>query len=204
MRATRAREAAILWLCSAACSGSSSASSASDAAAFDATTPDGAAPADGGTLGDGRLPPIVELNADAPGGGMSVQCGSTTCSPPAAGAAVSLAACCLPDGGCGASFGMSPLADPEGGAAACLDTDPGTLDPSCPSTTTMGFHMQGCCSVAGVCGVDLSIIGLGCISSIPGLAMADAGPPLPCGDAAASSTQGSGDAAAQDADGAPE
>jgi hypothetical protein len=206
----RARGAAILWLCGAAfccaaCSGSSDSSSASDAAA-DATTPDGTASAEDGTLGDGRLPPIAELNADAPGGGMSVQCGATMCSPPAAGAVVSLGACCLPDGGCGASLGMLPAAGAGGAADSCLDTAPGTPDPTCPSMTTMGFLMKGCCSAVGVCGVDLSVIGLGCISSIsgfPGMAM-DAAPPQPCGDAATSGTPESVDAASQSADGAPE
>jgi hypothetical protein len=46
--------------------------------------------------------------------------------------------------------------------------------------------LSGCCSVSGVCGVDLSFAGLGCNPpSVFGFfLMMDTGAPQPCGDAA--------------------
>lgn len=194
----RLRSAVILWMCSAAACSSSNGSSSSSDVARDTTNTNDAASSDDASLGDGRLPPINELNEDAPGGAMSIQCGGQTCMAPA-GSPIGLSACCLADGGCGAAPGMFALSAAEGGASACLDTTPGTRDPSCPSKTTMGFPLKGCCSAAGVCGVDLSIIALGCNSSFGGspgmMTMVNAGPPQPCGDAAGSGPDASGDAA---------
>ena len=117
------------------------------------------------------------------------------------GAGFSLSACCLSDGGCGAGFGGLPIggAGPDGGAP-CIDTSAGTPDPSCPSMSLI-INLAGCCSNAHVCGVDLSILGLGCNStSLFGsiLGMGDAGPPKPCGDAGMQTTTG-GDSGVTDA-----
>jgi hypothetical protein len=132
-------------------------------------------------------------------GGQSVTCGSKTCTAPAGGM-IQNNACCLPDNSCGAfpdlsslgGFGGGGVSPPpsgdDGGGGGCLDVSPGTPDPSCPSQTIMGFPLTGCCSKAGVCGVDLSMGGLGCnslsalgpLASLGGLgggAPMDAGPP---------------------------
>jgi hypothetical protein len=145
-------------------------------------------------IGDGpigQLNPPTMTQAPAP-----IQCGSMTCNPPS-GTAFPLSACCLPDNGCGASFGGAAAAMFGGGGdagAICLNTSPGTPDPSCPSQTTMGFALPGCCATGGVCGVDLSMAGLGCNSlaalaslAPPGTASVggDGGPPQACGGAAA-------------------
>jgi len=82
---------------------------------------------------------------------------------------------------------------PSGGGT-CLDLTPGTPDPSCPSRDTMGFALAGRCSKAGVCGLDLSMGGLGCnaLTGLSGLSpggAVDAGSPQECGPGS-----GSGDA----------
>jgi hypothetical protein len=56
----------------------------------------------------------------------------------------------------------------------------------------MGFALAGCCSNAGVCGIDLTVGGLGCnpvsalgaLASIAGGGAMDAGPPQACGGGA--------------------
>jgi hypothetical protein len=53
----------------------------------------------------------------------------------------------------------------------------------------MGFSLAGCCAKAGVCGVDLTVGGLGCnpvsalgaLASLAGGGAMDAGPPQTCG-----------------------
>jgi hypothetical protein len=174
------------WLAVAACSSSSdSTPSASDSGASDGGATDATASNDAGV----RLP-IMQLN-DAPSG-QPIACGANMCSPPAGGI-IPLTPCCLPDNSCGASlgaFGMmggAPDAGDAGGGGGCLDTTAGTMDPSCPSQMVMGFPLTGCCSKAGVCGFDLSMVGLGCNSfagGIGGLGGMDAGPaaaPQACG-----------------------
>ena len=168
------------WLAVAACSSSNgstpSGSDASDVSPADASMPD-----------TGSNLPIVTLSEASPptSGGQSVTCGSKTCTAPAGGM-VQNNACCLPDNSCGAFPDLSslggggfggggvgaPPAPADGGGGGCLDVSPGTPDPSCPSQTVMGFALTGCCSKAGVCGVDLSIGGLGCnsLSALGGLA----------------------------------
>jgi hypothetical protein len=105
---------------------------------------------------------------------------------------LSLSACCLSDGGCGGGLGMlAALAG--GGGPACLDTSPGTSDPSCPSQPTpLGIALTGCCSATKICGADLSMLGLGCnsLSAFGGFLMTDSGPPRPCGDAGGRNTDG--------------
>jgi hypothetical protein len=122
-----------------------------------------------------------------------VMCGGKTCTAPQGGPIPNVA-CCLPDNSCGATpdlsgFGMGV---PAGGGGACLDVTPGTPDPSCPSQMAMGFPLNGCCSKAGVCGLDLSMGGLGCnaisafgaLGSLGGGMPMDAGPPQKCGSGA--------------------
>jgi hypothetical protein len=132
----------------------------------------------------------------------SIMCGGATCIAPSS--VYPLSPCCLPDNGCGASFGAAALAMFDAGGfdasgidfdagAVCIDTAPGTPDPTCPSQTAMGFKLSGCCSRSKVCGVDLSVAGLGCesLSALaafgPAGAAAEAGistTPQACGGAA--------------------
>jgi hypothetical protein len=153
-------------------------------------------------LGDG---PISQLNpptmTPTTPTAMPVQCGSMTCNPPSS-VAFPLSACCLPDNGCGASFGGAAAAMFGGGGgdagAICLDTSAGTPDTACPSQSAMGFSLPGCCTSGGMCGVDLSMAGLGCnsLSALASLAPAgtlggsDAGAPLSCSAAAAAAADG--------------
>lgn len=177
----------------AACSSSSSSSSPPPA---ETNTPADA----GAELGDGPVsqlnPPTMTTMPTA----MSVQCGGMTCSPPSS-VAFPLTACCLPDNGCGASFGAGAAMFGGGGGDAgsiCLDTSPGTPDTACPSQTTMGVSLPGCCTTGGMCGIDLSMAGLGCnslsalASLVPGGAMGggDAGAPQSCSAAAAAAPDG--------------
>jgi len=201
------------WLAVAACSSSSdSTPSASDSGASDGGATDATASNDAGV----RLP-IMQLN-DAPSG-QPIACGANMCSPPAGGI-IPLTPCCLPDNSCGASLGAlgmmggAPGAGDAGGGGGCLDTTAGTMDPSCPSQMVMGFPLTGCCSKAGVCGFDLSMVGLGCNSFAGGLgggASTDAGDAAPppaqaCGsndagvgahDGAAQATDAAADAGAE-------
>jgi len=132
-----------------------------------------------------------------------VICGGRTCTAPQGGMLPNIA-CCLPDKSCGAmpdlsSFAMGggggfPSMSGGGGAGldgTCLDVSAGTPDPSCPSQSVMGIALNGCCSKAGTCGLDLSIGGLGCnaisglgaLASFVGGGAMDAGPPQKCSGA---------------------
>jgi hypothetical protein len=129
-------------------------------------------------VGDGPVgqlnPPTMTPMTTTP---QPVQCGSTTCNPPS-GSAVPLSACCLPDNSCGGTFGGAALGMFGGGGdagAPCLSTSPGTPDTSCPSQSAMGFALAGCCTAAGVCGIDLSMAGLGCNSASALAALAPPG-----------------------------
>jgi hypothetical protein len=194
------------WLAVVACS-SSNGSTPTNPETSDAS------PGDASMSNTGSNLPVVTLSeaAAAPPGGQSVTCGSKTCTAPAGGM-IQNNACCLPDNSCGAfpdlsslggigggGVGMPPSDDAGGGG--CLDVSPGTPDPSCPSQTVMGFALTGCCSKAGMCGVDLSIGGLGCnplsalgpLASLGGLG---AGSPMDAGPAAAPQACGGGSDAA--------
>ena len=193
----------LAWLAFVACSSSneSTPSAASDGGADDATGSNDAA----------TLLHIRELNDGASSGsGQPIACGANSCAAPTGGM-VPLSACCLPDNSCGASVDLGAVpggaASGGGGGSGCLDTSAGTPDPSCPSQSVMGFSVAGCCSKAGVCGLDLSVAGLGCNSfpaGLGGFAPMDAGPPHPCGsggkDAGVSAPDGAAPAADATAD----
>jgi hypothetical protein len=137
-------------------------------------------------LGDGPIsqlnPPTMTTTPTA----TSVQCGGMTCNPPSS-VAFPLSACCLPDNGCGASFGAGATMFGGGGGgdagSICLDTSPGTPDTACPSQTAMGFSLPGCCTTGGMCGIDLSMAGLGCNSLSALAALVPPGTPGAGGDA---------------------
>lgn len=116
------------------------------------------------------------------GPGATVTCGTKPCSPPSA--SIKLYACCMPDDACGGAIpaGSVPGADFGGAATSpCLTLDPGSPDTSCQSyKSSFGVTLPGCCGVDRTCGVDLSVVGLGC-NNISAIA-SDAGPPAPCGN----------------------
>jgi hypothetical protein len=159
----------------AACSSSSSSASAADAGAE-------ASGDEGGPIG-----PIIELNDGGATVAPPIQCGGMMCSAPSG--MFPLSPCCLPDNGCGATFGSAALTMFDAGnvdaGSLCLDTSAGVPDMTCPSQTTMGFTLSGCCARSGVCGVDLSMAGLGCNS----LSAFAAFGPAPTGDGAVSVPQ---------------
>jgi hypothetical protein len=182
------------------------------AAACGSSSSNGGSPTDGG-LGDATSPSGDDTgtpSGDDGSAGPSVMCGATTCQAPSGGF-LPLAACCLPDNSCGGTFsagGLGGLASMFGGGAAvdasafdasafgdaagllgdggipCLNLTAGTSDPTCMSLSVAGMTLNGCCTSAGVCGNDLSIVGLGC-NSFAALAGGLGGPGVLCGDAAA-------------------
>lgn len=172
----------------AACSSSSSSGPAGGG--------DGGSSNDATTASDGASEPSDSGIAAVP----PIQCGSLTCSAPAG--ALPLQPCCLPDNTCGATFGAAAFSmfdasafdasgfDASGfdASALCFDTSAGTPDMTCPSQTAMGFALAGCCTAGGVCGLDLSVAGLGC-NSLSALAM------FAPGDGAVSAPQACGAAA---------
>jgi hypothetical protein len=151
----------------------------------------------------------------------SIQCGSNTCNA-VSGGFLTLTPCCLANNGCGATFGAASFANFDASAylsmfdasgfdaaafdasdfdaaaitGACFDTSAGTPDTSCPSTTAMGYSLAGCCTAQGVCGVDLSTVGLGCnsLSALGPLASVDGSTAAPqaCGGASDSGTPETG------------
>jgi hypothetical protein len=88
---------------------------------------------------------------------MGVKCGSTTCMSPTAGLMIpgvgGGAPCCVDDanGTCGTMMqGM------------CMPPPP--VDPSCPTIMIPILGMMGsCCADNGMCGLDGSILGMGCV-----------------------------------------
>jgi hypothetical protein len=101
-------------------------------------------------------------------------CGAATCSPITAIGFGVLPPCCPMGGGegpnaCGA----------QAAAGVCLTTTPGTADPVCPMVTLMGFPLPGCCRTNGTCGVNLSILTLGC--NDPSMVPGGSGGGAPCG-----------------------
>jgi hypothetical protein len=164
----------------------------------------------------GTTPPNDGAVATAP----PIMCGTMTCNAPAGGV-VPLSPCCLPNGGCGGTIGAATLAMFDAGGfdasglsgfdagAICLDTSAGTPDTSCPSQSMGGFDLTGCCTASGVCGIDLSLAGLGCeslsalASMAPPGALGDSGlggPPQACGAA----VDGGGASDASEAGAAPQ
>jgi hypothetical protein len=202
MSRSLARFAAILWASAltVACSNNSNSPAAGQGG--DAATADAASTNDTGSGLDAAIGPIKELNGDGAGGpnAQPITCGSMTCSP-RSGGMLPLSPCCLSDNGCGASLGAAIPGGTGDGGSPCLNTAAGSPDPSCPSQTIMGMPLTGCCSVIGVCGVDLSLVGLGCnsLSALGPFVMVDAGAPQPCSGGDSGSTSHDAQAEAGDA-----
>jgi hypothetical protein len=115
-----------------------------------------------------------------------VMCGSATCSvPPEANGLVK--ACCAEEAtnmcGLTSSFVKNECKPPA------------PPHPICPSLTIAGATAAGCCTAMGKCGIDVSIIGMGCIDSsraggmtMIGGMMIEAPPPLECSADGAAAT----------------
>jgi len=114
------------------------------------------------------------------GPGATVTCGSNSCKPPSA--AISVYACCMADNTCGGAIpaGAAPGLDFGGAATSpCLTLAPGKPDASCKSyKSSFGVTLPGCCGSDHVCGVDLSVAGLGC-NNVAAIA-SDAPAPVAC------------------------
>jgi hypothetical protein len=81
-----------------------------------------------------------------------------------------------------------------------LSTVAGMADKACPSRMMMGFPIAACCTTDGLCGLDFTMIGLGCDlpSDLAGLGpggmtpTGDGGPPETCAAAAAAAAAADG------------
>ena len=113
--------------------------------------------------------------------GATVTCGVKTCKPPSS--AIKVYACCMPDDSCGGAIPAGAAPGLEFGGAAtspCLTLDPGKSDASCKSyKSSFGVTLAGCCGIDHMCGVDLSVAGLGC-NNVSAIA-SDAPAPVACG-----------------------
>jgi hypothetical protein len=109
----------------------------------------------------------AEAGTDGP---TTVMCGTQTCSQISNTPAGNLPACC-PMGEMNACGGILTLA-----GNACVTTTPGTPDSSCPSITAT-VTLAGCCRPNGMCGVNGSLLRLGCADPSAFGGMSN----LPCG-----------------------
>lgn len=149
--------------------------------------------------GDGSMQSLNPPTMTPPPG--PVMCGSMTCNPPAATIpGITLSACCTSTNACGGAFMLPGAMTGGSGGAGCLSTSAGTAAPYCPSMMMMGIPITGCCTTDGLCGIDLTMIGLGCdtaqslagIGGMFGGGAMDAGPPETCAAAMAAAEAGAG------------
>ena len=118
-----------------------------------------------------------DAGSDAP---TSITCGTRTCNPVSGGVAGTLAPCC-PMGEMNACGGIVTQA-----GGACITTTLGTPDMSCPSVMAQ-IPLAGCCRPNGFCGLNFSLVMLGCADPTPLGGMGN----IPCGGDAAPPTDGS-------------
>lgn len=150
--------------------------------------------------GDGSMQSLNPPTTTPPPG--PVMCGSMTCNPPmVAIPGITLTACCRSDNSCGGAFMLPGGMAGGSGAAGCLSTSAGTPAPACGGMMMMGIPLMGCCTTSGLCGIDLTMAGLGCntaqdLSALGGMfgmgGAMDAGPPETCAAAAAAAEAGAG------------
>ena len=90
------------------------------------------------------------------GGAGAIMCGASICRPISNTPLGTLPPCCPPDTAneCGAIVVMA--------GSACFTATPGVADPRCPAVQVSPVSLPGCCRPNGMCGVDVSVIGLGC------------------------------------------
>ena len=89
--------------------------------------------------------------------------------------------CCTADNHCGIQIASDPVPTNVPFRGGCQRLNQvGTPDPNCPSFTQLlnapnGIAIPGCCRPDGTCGLDLSLLGAGCVQSQKG------GAPMACG-----------------------
>jgi hypothetical protein len=87
---------------------------------------------------------------------MSVACGANTCMGAGGGMTIPgimLAAPCCVDMTAGTCGTMQ--------AGVC--TPPPAADPDCPTVSVIGMTMASCCAAGNLCGIDASMLGMGCV-----------------------------------------
>jgi hypothetical protein len=110
------------------------------------TTPEGT-----GGSGSGGKPTTTDTGSGGAAPAGSVPCGENNCTPPEGSTSQ---ACCKEHftGACGVLV-----------AGSCTDP-PKPPPPGCPALpATMGLQITACCTMAGQCGVDLTMFGMGCV-----------------------------------------
>ena len=105
----------------------------------------------GGTAG-------ADAGSDGP---VTMTCGTRICAPIITMVGLTLPACC-PMGEMNACGGTVAQA-----GGACITATPGTPDSSCPAITGQAIPLPGCCRPNGLCGINFSILGLGCTDPTP-------------------------------------
>lgn len=91
-----------------------------------------------------------------------VACGTTMCSTPALPPGLPimpLPACCA-----------NPATSTCGSVSGGMCMAPPAAAPNCPAPMFFGMTLRACCATGNVCGIDASMLGMGCInaSAIPG------------------------------------
>lgn len=125
-------------------------------------------PGFGGRNTTAGAPGVGAAGAQASGGAFSPGGSPTSCTPDACPDFVtsplsfSLPGCCIDRFECGVS--TERIAPVVGGAACVRPWEPGEQTSECPLPIDTPA-LSSCCLPQGVCGVDLSSIGLGCIES---------------------------------------
>jgi hypothetical protein len=107
----------------------------------------------------------------------SVPCGENNCTPPEGS---TMTACCMDH-----FMGTCGVQNATGGCVAAPKPPP----PGCPMIpAVMGFALNPCCTPAGQCGVDLTMLGQGCLdlaaaaqqAAMQGVMVGQVPMPTPC------------------------
>jgi hypothetical protein len=100
----------------------------------------------------------------------AIMCGVSICRPVFSSLAGTLPPCCPSDtpNVCGAIIAVV--------GTACFTATPGVVDSKCPPLQTPNVPLPGCCRPNGMCGIDMSVVGLGCNDPT----LVGAAPAFPC------------------------
>jgi hypothetical protein len=122
----------------------------SDSGPAPADAGDSASGGSGGTLNAGGTGGSFPTTGGSGGGpGAVVQCGETVCG--ATGMSTGVEPCCSPNQQCSVRTVGSE----------CLE--PNAPDPRCGILVVGGMQLPGCCLDTGICGVNVGMLGLGCV-----------------------------------------
>jgi hypothetical protein len=129
----------------------------------------------GGAIGAAGAPVII--GSGGFGGGLTT--GPTECITP--GSIVACATpmlpvntCCTQTGQCGVELVSDPVPQTLPFAAGCQAMNqPGYDSPSCPDLGSLigaapSVNVAGCCRIDGTCGVNLDVVGVGCVQTLIG------------------------------------